>query len=915
MPSQTLSFAITGNSSSASQAFKDAAAAAAIAGKAAKELSDRLALQSRTAQVSAGATLSMARSDKILADAEAELSGAAAEARRQLREQGDAADRAALQTRLAAGAAKGGAGSFGALATPMGAAIAAGVSLAPVLVTVATGLGGLAIAGYGAVAPVIAAAGAAGGLKANMSSLSPVQQQMGRELLALEGQASAFSKSLQPQVTTLFGDAIAFAGGALRDVQPVARATGDALHGVLAAIGGDLHGPEWQQFFQFMASTAAPDVQLLGMNFREVLNLLPPLLESLQPLATELLQATGGVLQLANGLVQLEGAATRLGGGSKLWGAFKGAIDLVMPVTGALRAASGLMTQFDGSATKAAKATRAVSVAAVQAHPAIGTLAGDMYALDSSTGNATTTLSAFNDMWNRIVGNSLSDQAAVLADAQAFDTLQKDITKNGASSDIARQAFVAYMQRVGTSLSTLVQNKASVADVNSAYTTNIRNLQSLHSLTPQQRQDIAGLVKDYGLWANTTVGLGKSTLTAAGIIGSQFLSAMTATAQKSPQVKSDIEAISASILKTGATSASTAGDRARLIADLKKSGVNAQDAAGLVAALQQQIDRLHGKSVNVGLTTSGSGQIIVTGTGIGTRTINTGTGQVAAVGGRTAAAGWHVSGGIPGRDSVPVLAMPGELIVPAPMVAGGAVDHLRGRIPGFASGGVVGKAGSAASGIGAAEAQWGQLAAQAFALSAVQASAKAAAGGAFTAGAPATGSAAAAQRFAQSVLPGGWSWPDLQALWQRESGWNAYAVNPGSGAYGIPQSLGHGHPYNLGDYANQVRWGIGYVAGRYFDSQNAWAHEQSAGWYGNGLDGIFSRPTVIGVGERGAERVQVTPVTAGRGGGASTLNLTVNINAPVGSKAELKNWLVDGINEAAREGKLTYALRHSPSAG
>ena len=29
----------------------------------------------------------------------------------------------------------------------------------------------------------------------------------------------------------------------------------------------------------------------------------------------------------------------------------------------------------------------------------------------------------------------------------------------------------------------------------------------------------------------------------------------------------------------------------------------------------------------------------------------------------------------------------------------------------------------------------------------------------------------------------------LDALWQRESGWNTFAANPYSGAYGIPQAL------------------------------------------------------------------------------------------------------------------------------
>lgn len=43
-------------------------------------------------------------------------------------------------------------------------------------------------------------------------------------------------------------------------------------------------------------------------------------------------------------------------------------------------------------------------------------------------------------------------------------------------------------------------------------------------------------------------------------------------------------------------------------------------------------------------------------------------------------------------------------------------------------------------------------------------------------------------------------------------------------------------------------------------------------WYGNGLDAVFGQPTLIGVGEKGAERVQVTPVGRESGGGDTTNN-------------------------------------------
>jgi len=53
------------------------------------------------------------------------------------------------------------------------------------------------------------------------------------------------------------------------------------------------------------------------------------------------------------------------------------------------------------------------------------------------------------------------------------------------------------------------------------------------------------------------------------------------------------------------------------------------------------------------------------------------------------AEGGFISGGIPNKDSVPGMLMPGEVVVPTKMVNQGAVDHLRGRLPGFKAGGMV----------------------------------------------------------------------------------------------------------------------------------------------------------------------------------------------------------------------------------
>lgn len=72
----------------------------------------------------------------------------------------------------------------------------------------------------------------------------------------------------------------------------------------------------------------------------------------------------------------------------------------------------------------------------------------------------------------------------------------------------------------------------------------------------------------------------------------------------------------------------------------------------------------------------------------------------------------------------------------------------------------------------------------------------------------------------------------LDKLWMRESGWRVDAENP-SGAYGIPQAL-PGSKMGPGwrtDAGVQIRWGLGYIAGRYGTPCGALAHSDAHHWY------------------------------------------------------------------------------------
>jgi len=105
------------------------------------------------------------------------------------------------------------------------------------------------------------------------------------------------------------------------------------------------------------------------------------------------------------------------------------------------------------------------------------------------------------------------------------------------------------------------------------------------------------------------------------------------------------------------------------------------------------------------------------------------------------------------------------------------------------------------------------------------------------AGTPNPGSA---QEYALTAIQNyGWGGDEyncLVSLWNKESGWNVYAHNKSSGAYGIPQALPGDKMGSAGadwatNHVTQINWGLGYIANRYGTPCAAWGHSQQTGWY------------------------------------------------------------------------------------
>lgn len=90
----------------------------------------------------------------------------------------------------------------------------------------------------------------------------------------------------------------------------------------------------------------------------------------------------------------------------------------------------------------------------------------------------------------------------------------------------------------------------------------------------------------------------------------------------------------------------------------------------------------------------------------------------------------------------------------------------------------------------------------------------------------------------QAGIPKSW-YEDLNWIINHESGWRVNATNPGSGAYGIPQSLPGNKMASAGkdwrtNPITQLKWMHSYVKGRYGNASNAKHFWQTHNWYANG---------------------------------------------------------------------------------
>ena len=644
--------------------------------------------------------------------------------------------------------------------------VAAGVALSPVLVTVGTGAAGLAAAAAKTVAPILAAGTATAAQQKALASLDPAQRAAYDSLGKLKTQFGQFAKALEPVTLGLFATGLRTASGLIKDLGPVTSATGKALNGMLGEIDQEFRSKTWQQFFDFMAQQAGPDVKLLSDALLPLLDTLPKLLTDLQPVAVELLQTADGALKLADAAITLNDRIQHLGQQAdhssgflgRLADAAKRSFDQMFPgVSAAQKLASGL-GQVGSSSDKAGAGAKA---------------AGDK----------------FQGAWPKAQSYAQWVQQAATA-----------TTNLANAQDAAVSAQLAYGNDLLTSANdaeTFRQKlKASAGQI------------GLHT---QAQRDSFGAANQYiadlSRQATAAVTSGHGTDAAIGAIRAG-LPVLDSAKTRSKQYWEEVRTLDTYL---------------------------------------HQLELM--KFISTAIHVTGAGKWTVTGTTI-TPGVAHGPQNVGAAPTSTGAArGVYVATGTgPTADDVLIRASRGELVVPAGMVKAGAVDHLRGRIPGFALGGVAGSFGPGhVSGLpgwvngrlDATDRAISQQTAQAMlnAMAAAQAAAKAAAKAAQRGGGPGVsrgpapvGDQAANLALARQMFP----WPASQCAgvstrWKctrpaitgsRETPAQARTASPRRTLHEMPfaaQAAGGSHA------GPQLSWMFAYIRSVYGTPSAAWA--------------------------------------------------------------------------------------------
>ena len=310
---------------------------------------------------------------------------------------------------------------------------------------------------------------------------------------------------------------------------------------------------------------------------------------------------------------------------------------------------------------------------------------------------ATAAVKKYTDAYTANTSSATKNQQAHASVTEAVAAYGAQVKVSGTNTVAANVAFNNAATAIANEGTAMTKTHVPAALVYQDMQKQIAVLKSKGPLNSQETAQLGQLQAQMNKVAYSNDGLTKAQNTAAASIKTNLMPQLTALHANTPTVRTDMDNLSNSILNTGTKSQATKSARDQLIADLKKSGVNADIARqfvdGYIAKLGQipADERTH-------LRLNGDGTWSVT------------NAQGQTPGQKThAALGGVLPGYQPGVDIIPVMASPGEgFLVPEAVVGlggppavaainrrfaghrGAGMDFgVGGVVPGFAGGGTL----------------------------------------------------------------------------------------------------------------------------------------------------------------------------------------------------------------------------------
>jgi SLT domain-containing protein len=359
-------------------------------------------------------------------------------------------------------------------------------------------------------------------------------------------------------------------------------------------------------------------------------------------------------------------------------------------------------------------------------HAASGIAAADIEVQQYATSDFAKAVQSVNSDWDQWVKNVTGSQGGFDTFAQGMNTLNSDsttfeyhlgvLTLKGTQGKAAIDGLSASSLNLNQAFSDQVNNLESLLDsmrsanaTQGEFTTTVKGgvaallpfatgskeaTSQLYDMAQQADYTGADSIADLSKWAGVSAPNALGTMKSAADKATVAASNLASTISNILDSQFDQDIVKASgasaalskyttdLVNNQQNTARGSDDRKALIKDLVNAGLSAKQADSYVKGLGTSLDKLPKKETPDVIMT-GTGHYTIS--GLSTQAI-TGNNPTLLRGAR----GMYVRGGTPGKDSVPILAMEGEAVVPRHLV--GAIAPLMSAhgVPGFTAGGMVG---------------------------------------------------------------------------------------------------------------------------------------------------------------------------------------------------------------------------------